>query len=48
MRDRIAQFQAKGYHVTDAEATFIVVWHPQDDPQEYAIILPTVILDGTT
>ena len=47
MLQRITQLQAKGYHVTDAEATFIVVWHPQDDPQEYAIILPTLILDKT-
>ena len=45
MRERIAQLQAKGYHVAEAEATFLVVWKPQDDPQEYIIILPTIHLD---
>ncbi|MBQ6069316.1 MAG: RecQ family ATP-dependent DNA helicase [Bacteroidales bacterium] len=45
MRDRIAQLQAKGYHVAEAEATFIVSWKPKDEPQPYAIILPTLILD---
>lgn len=45
MRDRIAQLQAKGYQVTEAEATFLVVWKPQDDQQEYIIILPTLHLD---
>ncbi len=45
MRDRLAQLQAKGYQAVEAEATFIVLWHPQDDPKEYAIILPTLVLD---
>ena len=45
MRERIAQIQTKGYHVAEAEATFIVLWKAHEDQQEYAIILPTIYLE---
>ena len=45
MRDRIAQLQAKGYHVAEAEATFLVLWKAHEDHQEYVILLPTIYLE---
>ena len=48
MRDRIAQLQAKGYHVAEAEATFLVLWKAHEDHQEYVILLPTLFLEKTT
>ena len=35
MTDRITQLQAKGYLVSEAEATFIVVWKPQEENKTY-------------
>ena len=48
MRERIAQLQTKGYHVAEAEATFIVLWKAHEDQQEYAIILPTIYLERSS
>ena len=45
MRQHIAKLQENGYSVTEAEATFTIAWKPQEEPNTYAIILPTLILD---
>ena len=48
MLDRLTHLQSKGYRVVEAEATFLVVWKPQEEPAEYAIILPTLFLEKST
>lgn len=45
MRNRIGEQVRKGYYVSEAEVSYIIAWHPQDQPQdEIAICLANLIL----
>lgn len=44
MRERVAEMQQKGYHVTSAKVTYILAWKPQEETQEYAVCLANLYL----
>lgn len=44
MRNKIKEYEDKGYSVTDVEVSFILAWRPREEPQEIAVCLANLIL----
>ncbi|MBR3091450.1 MAG: RecQ family ATP-dependent DNA helicase [Bacteroidaceae bacterium] len=45
MRDRMKEYEAKGYQVTDAEVSFVLAWRPPEEQEEIAVCLANLILN---
>ena len=45
MRERIKDYETKGYRVTSAEVSFILAWRPRNEKQEVAVCLANLILE---
>lgn len=44
MRDRMKEYETKGYRVDDVEVSFVLAWRPREEPQEIAVCLANIIL----
>ena len=44
MRDRMKDYEEKGYQVIDAEVSYILAWRPREEPQEVAVCLANLTL----
>lgn len=45
MRDRMKDYEEKGYRVTDVEVSYILAWRPREEPQEVAVCLANLTLE---
>lgn len=45
MRDRMKDYEEKGYHVADVEVSYILAWRPREEPQEVAVCLANLTLE---
>ena len=48
MRDRMKDYEEKGYHVADVEVSYILAWRPREEPQEVAVCLANLTLEKQT
>lgn len=46
MRDRMKDYEEKGYQVVDAEVSYILAWRPREEPQEVAVCLANLTLEN--
>ena len=47
MRERMKNYEGKGYRVTDAEVSYVLAWRPREEPQEVAVCLANLTLEKT-
>ena len=48
MRDRMKDYEEKGYQVIDAEVSYILAWRPREEPQEVAVCLANLTLETSS
>ena len=43
--ERLKGYEEKGYHVADAEVSYVLAWRPREEPQEIAVCLANLTLN---